>query len=244
MVTLGLNIDHVATLREVRREVAPDLLTAALDGIKGGAKGITVHLREDRRHIQDRDVWLLKRRLQVPLNLEMSVAPEIVRIALRVKPEKACLVPERRRELTTEGGLDAAGALTKIRSAVSKLRARGICVSLFIDPNSKQVKAARETGADFIELHTGVYARSKGGTRLRELKRLKKAALLAHSLGLGVNAGHGLNYENVKPIAKLPFVEELNIGHSIVARAVFVGIKSAVREMVALMIQKGTGCEI
>jgi pyridoxine 5-phosphate synthase len=235
MVKLGLNVDHVATLRQVRRDVVPDLLTAALEGIKGGAKGITVHLREDRRHIQDRDVWLLKRRLNVPLNLEMSASPEIVQIALQVKPEKACLVPERRLELTTEGGLDAAGAKKKIRSAVSKLRARGICVSLFIDPDLKQIKAARETGTDFIELHTGVYARAKGRKRLGELNRLKKAALLAHSLGLGVNAGHGLNYENVKPVAKLPFVEELIIGHSIVARAVFVGIREAVSEIVKLI---------
>ena len=235
MVKLGLNIDHVATLREVRREVVPNLLAAALEGVRGGAAGITIHLREDRRHIQEGDVYLLKRRLKVPLNLEMSIAPAIVRIALAAKSEKACLVPEKRQELTTEGGLNVLGALGKIRSVVAKLKKAGIVVSLFIDPDFKQIEAARAAGADFIELHTGVYAHSRGQKKSRELHQLKEAAVLAHSLGLGINAGHGLNYENVTPVAKLPHLEELNIGHAIIARAVFVGIKQAVREMVRLI---------
>ncbi len=235
MAKLGLNVDHVATLREARRESVPNLLAAVLEGVRGGAKGITVHLREDRRHIQDRDVYLLKRKLKIPLNLEMSVAPEIVRVAIRVKPEKACLVPEKRKELTTEGGLDVVGAKTKIRAVVSKLKRSGIVVSLFIDPDLEQIQAAREAGADYIELHTGVYAHAQKKKKKTELARLKKAAAFAHLLGLRVNAGHGLNYANVKPIAKLSYIEELNIGHAIIARSIFVGIREAVREMVRLI---------
>lgn len=235
MVKLGLNIDHVATVREARRDVVPDILKAACEGIKGGASGITVHLREDRRHIQDADVLILRRKIKAPLNLEMSAAPEIVRFAVKIKPQKACLVPERRLELTTEGGLDVLGSLRKIGSAVAKLQAAGICVSIFIDPDIKQIKAARKISADYIELHTGTYARCTGKKRQAELARLRRAAVFAHELGIGVNAGHGLNYDNVIPVAKLPFMEELNIGHAIIARSIFTGIREAASEMLLLI---------
>lgn len=235
MARLGVNVDHVATLRQVRKEIIPDVLDACLEAVRGGAFGITAHLREDRRHIQDADVFLIKRKVPVPLNLEMSVASEIVKVALRLKPAKACLVPEKRKELTTEGGLDVVGGFDRVKAAVSRLRKTGVEVSLFIDPEPDQIDAAVRSGADFIELHTGVYAREKGKKRAAELARLKQAALFAHSLGLGVNAGHGLNYENVKPIAHLPHIQELNIGHSIVARSVFVGIRQAVCDMVRLI---------
>lgn len=235
MLTLGLNIDHVATLRQARRDVVPDVLQAAFEGIRGGAKGITVHLREDRRHIQDADVFLLKKKIKVPLNLEMSVSDSIVKIALKVKPEKVCLVPEKRQELTTEGGLDVLRDQARISRTVSKLRKSGIVVSLFIDPEPNQILAAAVAHADYVEFHTGVYARAKGKIRGRELRRLREAAIFAHQLSIGVNAGHGLNYDNVKSVAKLPFMEELNIGHAIVARSVFVGLKNAVREMVKLI---------
>lgn len=238
-VLLGLNIDHVATVRQARGGAEPDLIQAAKDGIRGGARGITVHLREDRRHIQDRDVFQLKKVISVPLNLEMAVHPEIVRIACRLKPEKACLVPERRQELTTEGGLDVLSQKNKIKQAVKQLQSKGIVVSLFIDPIKAQIQAAAETGTDYIELHTGTYANARGPKRKKELKRLRECAVFAYVLGIGVNAGHGLNYENVIPIAKLPYMEELNIGHSIVGRSIFVGIQSAVSEMCALL-QKAT----
>ena len=229
-------MDHVATVRQARRGRDPDVTEAALDGIRGGAKGITAHLREDRRHIQDSDLIKLKRAINVPLNLEMSVHEEIVRIACRLRPGKACLVPERRKELTTEGGLDVVRSRTRICKAVRRLQECGVVVSFFIDPVPKQIYAASETGADFIELHTGTYAHSFDRGKYRfELDRLRKAAVLAHSLGLGVNAGHGLNYENIKPIAKLPYLEEFNIGHSIISRAIFVGIRQAVREMCTLI---------
>ncbi len=230
-VKLGLNIDHVATVRQARGGTEPDLLKAALECVRGGAEGITVHLREDRRHIQDRDVFQLKKIISVPLNLEMSVQAEIVKIACRLKPEKACLVPERRKELTTEGGLDVAGKLKAVAAAVQKLKQNGISVSLFIDPIQRQIDVAALTGADYIELHTGTYANASAKKRKQELLRLKQAAIHAHSLGLGVNAGHGLNYDNVSVVARLPYMEELNIGHSIVSRAVFVGLKQAVTEM-------------
>lgn len=232
---LGVNIDHVATLRQARGGTEPDILQAALEAIRGGADGITVHLREDRRHIQDADVARLEERISVPLNLEMSVSPEIVNIAARLRPGKACLVPERRQELTTEGGLDVAASKRRFAEVIQELQNRGILVSLFIDPVSKQVEAAYEAGADSIELHTGAYANANGKKEAEELARLKKAAELALSLGLGLNAGHGLNYENVQPVAKLPGVRELNIGHSIISRAVFVGLEAAVRRMRVLI---------
>ena len=230
-VKLGLNIDHIATVRQARRGKEPDVVQAALEGIQGGANGITVHLREDRRHIQDEDTLKLKQEISVPLNLEMSVCEDIVKLACRLKPEKACLVPERRQELTTEGGLDVVRDQKRIAKAVARLQAKGVVVSLFVDPIPKQIQAAENAGSDFIELHTGTYANANGKRRQHELKRLREAALLAHLLGLGVNAGHGLNYENVKPIARLPHMEELNIGHAIIARAVFIGLRNAVKQM-------------
>lgn len=235
MTTLGLNVDHVATLREARKDVVPNLLEAVQEGIRGGAKGITIHLREDRRHIQDQDVFLLKRKIKVPLNLEMSVAPGIVKVALKAKPAKACLVPEKRKELTTEGGLDVAKSKKQIETVIRRLKRAKIIVSLFIDPDLRQIQAAYQVNTDYVELHTGVYARAKGKERARELARLKRAAQFAHSLGLGVNAGHGLNYDNVRSIAKLPFMEELNIGHAIIAESVFLGIKTATRKMTQLI---------
>jgi pyridoxine 5-phosphate synthase len=234
-VRLGLNIDHIATLRQARKGFEPSVLSAALEGIKGGAKSITVHLREDRRHIQDEDVLLLKKLLPVSLNLEMSVARNVFGVALRVRPAKACLVPEKRQELTTEGGLDVVASKRRIAAVVGDLKQRGVEVSLFVNPNLEQIQAACEIDSDAVELHTGEYACSHGERRARELKRLRKAASFAHMLGLQVNAGHGLNYDNVKPVARLPHVEELNIGHSIISRAVFVGIRQAVKEMVGLL---------
>ena len=226
---LGVNIDHVATLREARGEAEPSPLRAAVEAAKAGADGITVHLREDRRHIQDRDVFLLKHVIHVPLNLEMSLAPEIVAIALRLRPAKVCLVPEKRRELTTEGGLAVSRELGRIERVVRQLSKRRIDVSLFIAPERHQIQAATESGASTIEHHTGEYANAVSAQK--EFERLKKAADFAHSLGLKVNAGHGLNYQNVTAMTRLPYLEELNIGHSIVARAVFVGMKQAVKEM-------------
>lgn len=209
----------------------PDLVRAAREAERAGAHGITVHLREDRRHIQDHDLFRIKKILRTPLNLEMSVVPQIVRIACRLRPGKACLVPEKRRELTTEGGLDVAGKIPAVKRAVSKLSKKGIEVSLFIDPDPGQIRAAEAAGAPVIELHTGTYANAKGRRKRAELARLRRSALLAHALGIQVNAGHGLDYENVRAVAKLPYIHELNIGHSIVSRAVFVGLRQAVREM-------------
>lgn len=234
---LGVNIDHVATLRQARGGAEPDVIAAARVAERSGATGITVHLREDRRHIQDADVRLLRRRVRTSLNLEMSVAPEIVKIACAIKPDQATLVPERRRELTTEGGLAVAGREPAIGRAVKRLRARGIAVSLFIAPEPKEIRAAARVGADFIELHTGEYANARGARQRRELQRLRAGAALALALGLRVNAGHGLNYENVIPVAVIPGMEELNIGHSIVSRAVFTGLGAAVREMADLLRQ-------
>lgn len=237
---LGVNIDHIATVREARKEGDPDLLAAVGEVVRAGADGITMHLREDRRHIQDRDLYAVKAAISVPLNLEMSLSEEIVSIAVRTKPEKTCLVPERRQEVTTEGGLKVAGDMKRVKDVVGRLKSAGIIVSLFIDPAKEEIEAAQKTGANFIELHTGAYARAfkKGKYEAEgELARLQKACELAHKLGLGVNAGHGLNYENVIAVTRLPHIEELNIGHSIIARALFVGIGQAVREMKALIVK-------
>ncbi len=234
MLKLGVNIDHVATLRQVRKAVFPDPLEAALICQKAGAHGITAHLREDRRHIQDCDMKRLAAKVR-RLNMEMAVTDEMVRIATKLKPVNCCLVPEKRQELTTEGGLDVIGSFGKIRSAVKKLQRAGIKVSLFIDPDKDQVEASRESGAEFIELHTGAYADSSGRRALSELKRLVAAAVFAHKIGVNVNAGHGINYDNIRGILDIPHLHELNIGHSIVSRAVIAGMSDAVSEMLELM---------
>ena len=238
MPSLGVNIDHVATLRQARyRETPqspnaePDPVAAALVAEKAGAVGITAHLREDRRHIQDRDIFELRERITTKLNLEMGLSEDIVQIALRVKPHDVCLVPENRQEVTTEGGLDCAGQMERLRVVVTRLQDAGARVSLFIDPEEHQLRAAAELRAEFVELHTGAYANALGVARDRELENLRHGAQLALALGLRVNAGHGLNYENTAAILALPGLEELNIGHSIISRAVSVGLHQAVSEM-------------
>ncbi|MBP7830829.1 MAG: pyridoxine 5'-phosphate synthase [Kiritimatiellae bacterium] len=233
---LGVNLDHVATLRRVRGTEYPDVLEAARLCLGAGAHGITVHLREDRRHIQDADVFRLKAELDAPLNLEMANAPEIVRIALKVRPDEVCLVPERRQELTTEGGLDAAGQEAALRPTVSALSDAGIGVSLFIAADARQIEAAARLGAPMVELHTGAYCDAPpGGGADEDLRRLIEGARAAHARGLQVNAGHGLNTENLPPVLRLPHLDTLNIGHSLVARSVFVGLDRAVREMLDAM---------
>lgn len=237
-IRLGVNIDHVATLRQARGVGYPDPLQAALLAIQGGADGITLHLREDRRHIQDADVFRFKEMINVPMNLEMAVTQEMLDIALRLRPHFVCLVPEKREELTTEGGLDVAGQVAEIREACACLMAKGVIVSLFVDPEQKQIDAAKAAGAAVIELHTGRYANAGSSAMAsQELLRLQKAAEYANKLGLTVNAGHGLHYENVMPIATIPHMNELNIGHSIIARAVFVGLENAVAEMKQLLVE-------
>jgi len=232
---LGVNIDHVATLRQARGTVYPDVCKAAALCGKAGAHGITVHLREDRRHIQDRDVYALRRSIKTRLNLEMADSPEIVEIALDVRPDEVCLVPEKRRELTTEGGLDVVGRRRSLEKTVGRLSAAGIVVSLFIEPDPAQVKASKDVGAACVELHTGTYCNRAGRAAAAEVRRLRAAAETGHRLGLGINAGHGLNTANVAGIFAVPHLDTLNIGHSIVARAVMVGIARAVREMLAEM---------
>jgi len=234
-IALGVNIDHVATLRQARRARYPDPLYAALQAEQAGADSITLHLREDRRHIQDRDVHVLREALQTRMNLEMAVTEEMVGIAVEVRPQDCCLVPESRQEITTEGGLDVAGQSARIGAAVRTLGDAGIRVSLFIDPDAAQIDAAVRVGAPVIELHTGTYAEAEGAAQARELERLREAARLAASRGLTVNAGHGLTYHNVEPIAAIPEIVELNIGHSIIARAVSDGLARAVSDMKELM---------
>jgi len=235
---LGVNIDHVATLRQARGTAYPDPVAAALIAQDSGADSITVHLREDRRHIQDQDVYHLLRKLNVRLNLEMAVTDEMVAIACDAGPSDCCLVPEKRAELTTEGGLEVAGQLEVLKRACDRLAAADIRVSLFIDPDSRQIEAARSVGVGVIEIHTGAYADAvTTGERDREFRRISDAAEFARSLGLIVNAGHGLHYENVQDVAALTEIVELNIGHSIVARSVFSGLAEAVREMKRLMLE-------
>lgn len=235
MPKLGVNVDHVATLRQARRTVAPDPIVAASIAEEAGADSIIVHLREDRRHIQDRDLQLLRQKVKTRLNLEMAATSEMLKIACRVKPDQATLVPEKREELTTEGGLDVAGKVKEITEAIETLRKAGITVSLFIDPDIRQVKAASQAGAHMVELHTGNYCDAKSEEeRDREFERLVEATRSAKDFGLRVSAGHGLTYENVSRVAGIDGVEELNIGHNIVARAVIVGMKKAVKEMVDL----------
>ncbi len=232
MPTLGVNIDHIATLRQARRTVEPDPVAAAALVELAGADGITVHLREDRRHIQDRDLRLLRQTVRTHLNLEMAATEEMVAIALEVKPDYVTLVPERREEVTTEGGLDILSQVSRLQGVVAALQGAAIPVSLFIDASPAQIEAAAQTQAQWIELHTGPYAEAQGeGDRQRQLDLLSQAAALAQGLGLRVNAGHGLTYWNTEPVARIPGMEELNIGHSIISRAVLVGLERAVREM-------------
>ena len=234
-IALCVNIDHVATLRQARRGVSPDPLHAALLAEQWGADSITLHLREDRRHIQDDDVRAMRVALKTRMNLEMAATDEMIRIAGEVRPADVCLVPERREEVTTEGGLDVTAAPGRIRDACLRLAGHGIRVSLFIDPDEAQVDAAARAGAPAVELHTGAYAGARDAARAAELHRLATAARQASAAGLVVNAGHGLDYHNVQPVAALPQLAELNIGHAIVARAVFVGLGPAVAEMKRLM---------
>ena len=232
MLRLGVNVDHVATLRQARRVDYPDPVEAALAAEAAGADGITVHLREDRRHIQERDVEELRRRLGIKLNLEMAVTDAMVAVALRVRPDDACPVPERREEVTTEGGLDVVRHAARVRGAVERLAGAGIRVSLFVDPDEAQLRATADAGAAAVELHTGDYANARAPAAIAaELDRLRAAARTAAGLGLEVHAGHGLTVANVGPVAAIPEIVELNIGHSIVGRAILVGMAAAVREM-------------
>ena len=241
-ILLGVNIDHIATLRQARGTDYPDPVHAAAVAEHAGAEGITIHLREDRRHIIDRDVYLLAKTLKTRMNLEIAVTEEMLDIACEVKPAYVCLVPEKREELTTEGGLDVAGQLEKITQANAKLAAEGIKVSLFIDADKAQIDAAVASGAPYIEIHTGCYADAETDAEQQvELKRITEMAKYAHSRGLVVNAGHGLHYHNVKPIAAIPELYELNIGHAIVARAAIDGLETAVRDMKQLMIEGRRG---
>jgi pyridoxine 5-phosphate synthase len=232
---LGVNVDHVATVREARKTFEPDPVMAATLAILGGADGITVHLREDRRHIHDRDLRLLREIVQCELNLEMAATEEMIRIALNVKPDMVTLVPEKRQELTTEGGLDMMGQKEHLRETIKKIQGGGIPVSLFINPNIMDVDISKEICADMVEIHTGLYANAKGKKHEKELHRVVEAVKVANNLGLFANAGHGLNYFNVKNIAAIQGIRGLYIGHSIISRAVLVGIERAVREMKELI---------
>jgi len=232
---LGVNIDHIATLRQARGTPYPDLLEAMRLVEDAGAHAITIHLREDRRHIQDQDVYDIKRLGTKRLNLEIAATDEMVAIACDVLPSDICLVPEKREEVTTEGGLDVVNHFARIKASTQRLSAEGMRVSLFIEPDLEHIRRVPDIGAPVIELHTGTYANTKGDAQLRELERLHKAAELAHSLEIQVNAGHGLDYQNTVAIAQIPAMRELNIGHAMVARAIFVGIRQATVEMLALM---------
>ncbi len=237
MIQLGVNIDHIATLRQARGTRYPSPVRAALLAEYAGADAITLHLREDRRHIQDRDLEILREVLTIRMNLEMAVTDEMLAIATRIRPHDACLVPERRQELTTEGGLDVVQQFERVRHACTVLAAAGVRVSLFINADRDQLEAARAAGAPVVELHTGQYAEMDGEEEIqRELERIRSATELGTRLGLRVNAGHGLNYHNTRPVAALPLIRELNIGHAIVAHALFVGWESAVREMKTIIL--------
>ena len=236
-IDLGVNVDHVATLRQARGERYPDPVDAALVAERAGADSITVHLREDRRHIQDADVTRLFALAQTRVNLEMALTQPMIDFALALRPQDICLVPESRAELTTEGGLDVAGQLARVSDAVSQLSAAGMRVSLFIDPDAGQIEAAAASGAPVIELHTGAYASARGDERSRELERVEKGAQFAAAQGLRVHAGHGLHYHNVQPIAAISQIVELNIGHAIIARSVFDGLPAAVKDMKRLMVE-------
>lgn len=236
-ILLGVNIDHIATVRQARGIRYPDPVQAAIEAEQAGADGITLHLREDRRHIQDHDVQRIREVLQTRMNLEMAVTDEMLAIAEDIRPEHVCLVPERRQEVTTEGGLDVKGLMASVAPACERLGRAGIEVSLFIDPQPDQIAAAVEAGAPVVELHTGAYADAKTLQAMaNELERLRRSVALARELGLTVNAGHGLNYQNVEPVAMIAGINELNIGHAIIARALFTGLQPAVREIKALML--------
>ncbi|MDT8440752.1 MAG: pyridoxine 5'-phosphate synthase [Desulfuromonadales bacterium] len=235
MARLGVNVDHVATIRQARGSAEPDPVTAAALAELAGADGITVHLREDRRHIQDRDVRLLRATVQTPLNLEMAATDEMVRIAVEVLPDAVTLVPEKRQELTTEGGLDVVGQQANLAPRIARLRQAGIVVSLFVDPEPEQLTAAAAVGADCIEIHTGTYCGTRGGAAQAELDKIAAAIRIGRDLGLGVNAGHGLTLRNIRPLLALGGIAEYNIGHSIIARAVLIGLERAVREMAELV---------
>jgi pyridoxine 5-phosphate synthase len=235
MAHLGVNIDHVATVRQARRTNEPDPVWAATLAELGGADGITLHLREDRRHIQDRDLRILRETVTVKLNLEMACAEDVLAIACQFRPDQATLVPERREEVTTEGGLDVLSARDRVRDAIARLKGAGIVVSLFLDPDAKHIAAAKQLGADAVELHTGQYALASGEKQQAELETLRQAGRQVLEAGLTLHAGHGLTYRNVKPIAAIAGMDELNIGHSIVARALMVGFEQAVREMKRLI---------
>jgi pyridoxine 5-phosphate synthase len=234
-IALGVNVDHVATVRQARRARHPDPVHAALLAEQAGADSITMHLREDRRHIIDQDPFALQQLMQTRLNLEMAVTREMLGIAAKLRPADCCLVPEQRTEITTEGGLDVSRDPARLREAIAELANAGIRVSLFIDPDARQIEGARSSGAPVIELHTGAYAEASGAARAKELQRLQSAAQQAAILGLVVHAGHGLDYQNVQPVAAIPQIVELNIGHAIIARALFCGMAQAVRDMKALM---------
>lgn len=237
-ILLGVNIDHVATLRQARLTRYPDPVEAVFASENGGADGITIHLREDRRHIQERDVELIKQVTQTRLNLEMAVTDTMLAYAEKIKPEHCCLVPEKREELTTEGGLDVVSAESRVKEATTHLKKLGIEVSLFIDPDIEQIEAALRCSAPVIEIHTGAYADAKSAAdQQKELNRIIKAVQFAYQARLIVNAGHGLNYHNVQAIARLPEINELNIGHGIISRAIFMGLEAAVREMKRLMVE-------
>ncbi len=236
-IFLGVNIDHIATIREARGTNYPSPIEGALLCEKSGADSITLHLREDRRHIQDSDVEILRDQLTTKMNLEMAATDEMVLIATRIKPQDCCLVPEKREELTTEGGLDVAGQISRMTDVCSQLAESKVIVSLFIDAQKHQIDAAKECGAPVIELHTGHYADTVGDEQIAEFERIKAMATYANSIGLQVNAGHGLTMENTIAIAQLPEIVELNIGHSIIARAIFIGLEAATREMKKLMLE-------
>lgn len=237
MIELGVNIDHVATLRQQRLTIYPDPVRAAVLAEEAGADLITLHLREDRRHIQDADVSAIRAKLRTRMNLECAITPEMLGLACKTRPQDVCLVPEKRNELTTEGGLDVAGHFESVREAVNRLHDAGIRASLFIDPDPRQIEAASRCGATVIELHTGAYADAGGAAAAAaELERVRRGVAQGVGLGLRVNAGHGLHYENVTAVAALPGIAELNIGHAIIARAVFDGLEKAVRDMKALMV--------
>ena len=236
MAKLGVNVDHIATIRQARGVAEPDPVVAAALAELAGADGITVHLREDRRHIQDRDVEILRKTVKTRLNLEMALTEEMVAIALRILPDSVTLVPEGRHELTTEGGLDVALLQSSLKEEIALMRQAGIVVSLFIEPDIDQIKASHRVGADYIEIHTGTYCEARISTeRKLQLQRIEVAISAARKLGLGVNAGHGLDYRNIQPVVALRGIEEFNIGHSIIARAALVGIDQAVREMLVLL---------